>query len=372
MRRFWERLFPQLAPQERERRLRLFRATAVVQLATAVLVIGLTVFDVFEVPAYIPLLVGFCALVFVLSVVGYVLAQRGIFHQGVLLLVLAMVIFPNFFIAFYGTRISVSYLFLWPIMMAAVLLEPPLLWVTTGLASVCYGALSLLEMYQIWPLPLVHPELFEAWHRIEDPWIRESFLADAAIVILGYIVVAWFASIAARSLRRAVERTREQNVELEGYRIELEQRVAARTEQLQRTLQQLEASIETVREVGSPVLPIMERTLLVPLIGALDSARIQQVIDNVLQGVSVHRARVVIIDITSVAVMDTAVVNALLQMAQGVRMLGATPVLVGIRAEVAQAMVDLGVSLRRLVTRAGLQEGLEYAQQVLGGSKAVL
>jgi rsbT co-antagonist protein RsbR len=63
---------------------------------------------------------------------------------------------------------------------------------------------------------------------------------------------------------------------------------------------------------------------------------------------------------------DTAVASALLQMARGVRLLGATPVLVGIRGEVAQTMVALGVDLRRIVTRAGLQEGLEYAREVLG------
>lgn len=365
-----ERFFPRLDPAERQRRLRLFRAFAVVQLVTAVLVVALTAYDVREALAYVPLLVGSCALVLVLGVVGYLLAHRGIFHLGVLLLVLAMVVFPNFFIAFYGTRSSVSYLFLWPIMMAAVLLEPPLLWLTTGLASACYTGLSLIELYQVWPLPFVHPELFAAWHRIEDSWIFESFLADAATVIVGYIVVAWFAAVASRSLRQAVARMHEQNRELDGYRTELEQRVAARTEQLQQTLQQLEASLETIREVGSPVLPIMERVLLVPLVGALDSARIQVIMDSVLQGVHKHRSRVVIVDITSVVVMDTAVVNSLLRMAQGLRLLGATPVLVGIRAEVAQTMVELGVDLQRIATRAGLQEGLEYAQEVLSESTA--
>jgi anti-anti-sigma regulatory factor len=366
MGRFREWFFPQLAPQERERRLRLFRATAIVQLVTAVLVVALTVFDVLEAPEYMPMLIGFCALVFVLGVVGYILALRGVFHLGVSLLVLAMLVFPNFFLAFYGTRISVSYLFLWAIMMAAVLLETPMLWLTTGVAIACYGGLSLLELYQVWPLPLVHPELFAAWHQIEDPWIFESFLADMAIVLFGYIVVTWFASIASRSLRRAVERTREQNVELEGYRTELEQRVAARTDQLNQTLRQLEASLETVREVGSPVLPIMEQVLLVPLIGALDSERMAQALDQVLAGVSAHHSRVVIVDITGVPMVDTAVASALLQMARGVRLLGATPVLVGIRGEVAQTMVALGVDLRRIVTRAGLQEGLEYAREVLG------
>jgi rsbT co-antagonist protein RsbR len=139
---------------------------------------------------------------------------------------------------------------------------------------------------------------------------------------------------------------------------------------LDQALQRLQASLETIRQVGSPVLPIMERVLLVPLIGALDSARMSQALDQVLAGVSAQRARVVIVDITGVSVVDTAVAQALFQMARGVRLLGAMPVLVGIRAEVAQAMVDLGADLRRIATRAGLQEGLEYAQEVLGSSAA--
>ncbi|MGC8874452.1 MAG: STAS domain-containing protein, partial [Chloroflexia bacterium] len=79
-----------------------------------------------------------------------------------------------------------------------------------------------------------------------------------------------------------------------------------------------------------------------------------------------HRARAVLLDITGVPTVDTAVANALVRLAQGVRLLGAVPVLVGVRAEVAQTIVDLGVDLQGIVTRANLQEGLEYALHTQG------
>ncbi|MBN1485100.1 MAG: STAS domain-containing protein, partial [Chloroflexia bacterium] len=74
-----------------------------------------------------------------------------------------------------------------------------------------------------------------------------------------------------------------------------------------------------------------------------------------------ERARAVIVDVTGVPVVDTMVAKALVQMAQGVRLLGALPILVGIRAEIAETIVDLGVDLQGIVIQAGLQQGLLYA-----------
>jgi rsbT co-antagonist protein RsbR len=83
-----------------------------------------------------------------------------------------------------------------------------------------------------------------------------------------------------------------------------------------------------------------------------------------LEGVSQHRARVAIVDITGVAAVDTTVASGLLKAAQGIRLLGATPVLTGIRAEVAQTLVVLGLDLGSVVTKGTLQEGLAYALNV--------
>jgi len=116
-----------------------------------------------------------------------------------------------------------------------------------------------------------------------------------------------------------------------------------------------------VGELGSPVIPLAEGIIAMPLIGIIDSERAQQLRMALLDGVAAHRARVAIIDITGVPLVDTMVAGTLLQAAKGIRLLGAEPVLTGIRAEVAQTIVSLGLDLTGVVTRATLQEGLTYA-----------
>ncbi len=132
-------------------------------------------------------------------------------------------------------------------------------------------------------------------------------------------------------------------------------------ENLRQTMEKQAQLLETIRELGTPVVPLLEGIILLPLVGQIDSVRAQQIVETLLVEVQEHRARIAILDITGVPVVDTMVAQALLQTAQAVRLLGAEPVLVGIMPEVAQTMVSLGIDLSRLVTRSDLQSGLEYA-----------
>ena len=116
-------------------------------------------------------------------------------------------------------------------------------------------------------------------------------------------------------------------------------------------------------ERGTPLIPISDEILVLPLIGALDTERGQQLMDVLLHGVSQSGARVAIIDITGVRIMDTQAASALTSAAQALRLLGVEPVLTGIRAEVAQTLVSLGVSLTGIVTRSTLQSGIAYANR---------
>ena len=100
-----------------------------------------------------------------------------------------------------------------------------------------------------------------------------------------------------------------------------------------------------------------------PLIGSIDSRRAQQVLDTLLHGITERHARIAILDITGVPLVDTQVANALVAAAQAVRLLGAQVILTGIRPEVAQTLVGLGIDLAGLVTRATLQDGIAYAMQ---------
>jgi anti-anti-sigma regulatory factor/GAF domain-containing protein len=119
--------------------------------------------------------------------------------------------------------------------------------------------------------------------------------------------------------------------------------------------------LETLRELSSPVIPIFEGIIVLPLIGNIDTQRASQVLEGLLAGIERYRAQVVLMDVTGVPVVDTSVANHLLKAAQATRLLGAEAVLVGVRPEVAQTMVQLGVDHTGLTTRADLQSGVEYA-----------
>ena len=116
-----------------------------------------------------------------------------------------------------------------------------------------------------------------------------------------------------------------------------------------------------IQELSTPIIPVSDSVLVVPLIGAIDSLRAAQITEALLEAVSRQQTQVLIIDITGVAVVDTSVVHYLLQTARAARLLGTTVLLVGIGPEVAQTIVQLGVDLSSIVTRSTLQAGLEYA-----------
>ncbi|MDI1447344.1 PAS domain-containing protein [Polyangium sp. 6x1] len=116
-------------------------------------------------------------------------------------------------------------------------------------------------------------------------------------------------------------------------------------------------------QFSTPLVPITDDVLVMPLVGSLDTRRAAQVIETLLDGVGKTQARVAILDITGVAVVDTQVADALLRAAKAVSLLGAQVVITGIRSEVAQTLVQLGANMGDVVTRATLQAGVAYAMR---------
>jgi len=123
------------------------------------------------------------------------------------------------------------------------------------------------------------------------------------------------------------------------------------------------AQRSTIRELSTPIIPIDARTLIVPLIGAIDSARATQMTHAILEAIGERHADDVIIDITGIAVIDTGVANHLVQTAQAASLLGAHITLAGMSPEVAQTIVQLGVRLGQLTTCSNLQTALELARR---------
>jgi len=127
----------------------------------------------------------------------------------------------------------------------------------------------------------------------------------------------------------------------------------------------IEAQSALLDELSVPVIEVWESILLLPLIGIVESRRAARVLESLLDAVGRMGAEILIIDITGVPVVDTAVAAYLLRAVQATQLLGCRTLLVGISPEIAQTLVGLGVDFSRITTRATLQNGLEYALKFL-------
>ncbi|KMY45995.1 RsbR protein [Bacillus sp. FJAT-27916] len=119
-----------------------------------------------------------------------------------------------------------------------------------------------------------------------------------------------------------------------------------------------------LQELSAPLIPVFEGITVMPLIGTIDTERAKQIMENLLSGAVRHRSEVVLIDITGVPVVDTMVAHHIIQAAEAVRLVGAKCMLVGIRPEIAQTIVNLGINLDEIITKNTLKKGVEAALQI--------
>lgn len=134
--------------------------------------------------------------------------------------------------------------------------------------------------------------------------------------------------------------------------------LAAERTQVQASYERERILAATVRDLGCPMLPLRDGLLLVPLLGAIDSRRAQQIAETVLAEVSRQQATAAIFDISGVPIVDTQVAAALLQTAAAVRLLGARTALVGVRPEIAQSIIGMGVDLSSVTPYPSLAAAL--------------
>lgn len=132
-------------------------------------------------------------------------------------------------------------------------------------------------------------------------------------------------------------------------------------------LGRLEAALMQLREalqaMSTPIIPITERIVVIPLIGQMDADRASQVMRVALDGVQKSQVQVVILDVTGLQRMDATVASALVETARALRLLGAQTILTGIQPAVAQTLVGLGLDLTGMVTRGTLQGAIAYAMR---------
>jgi len=185
-----------------------------------------------------------------------------------------------------------------------------------------------------------------------------------AIVLLSTVLLWVTINLLERNLRDA-ERQRQSAEAAEA-------RSTASAASLQQTLSNLEQRTfeitqlyETVNNLEIPVIPLMDGVIVAPLVGHLDSQRMERLADRVLETIHQQRVTLILIDITGVPVFDTAVAQRLASLTKSVQLIGANVILTGIRVETALTITSLGITFDSIQTFGRLQQGIE---RVLAGS----
>jgi anti-anti-sigma regulatory factor/putative methionine-R-sulfoxide reductase with GAF domain len=155
---------------------------------------------------------------------------------------------------------------------------------------------------------------------------------------------------------------------------EVEQEIAERTAELEQEVQErerlqqeiIEAQRNAILELSVPIIPVMDRIIVLPLIGNIDAQRARDITRTLLAGISEHRAKVVILDVTGMPMIDTESAVYLNKTIQAARLKGARTIITGITDAVAETLVDLGIDWRKVMTLRDLQTGLLMALRDLG------
>ncbi|AUX40076.1 hypothetical protein SOCE26_014720 [Sorangium cellulosum] len=166
--------------------------------------------------------------------------------------------------------------------------------------------------------------------------------------------------------RELVRRTEELRLANDRLKLELAERERAEAARAELQERIIAAQEERLLELSTPLIPITERIVIMPLIGNMDVVRMARATETALKGVSERGATFVILDITGARGLDAEAAQMLVRAGDGLRLLGAQTVITGIRPEVARALVELDISLGTIVTAGALQEGIAYAVRAQG------
>lgn len=137
-------------------------------------------------------------------------------------------------------------------------------------------------------------------------------------------------------------------------------------EQAEQAVQVREALHQSLQEMSTPVIPIWDGILLLPLVGIVDSMRTADVMNKSLNMIAETRAEIFVLDISGVASVDTGVANQLTKITRATQFMGCEAIISGVSPAIARTMVELGVSTTEMRTTATLRNALEYALRKIG------
>lgn len=287
--------------------------------------------------------------------------RRGKFTQSILIYALGAIAIMTTTLVMTGivSNPSLMMLFMVPTVFTGLLRGRASLVLVISVSSVVLFTVLALEIYAPGYVPIVPPV------GSITPSIITSYIST--ILLVG-VCLDHFGG----TLRQALTEARGREHELQQLHAGLEQTVADRTADLTaalRTVEQREARLSqmieemhakdtALRQMSAPVLPVLPGVLVAPLVGMLDRARAEHFTTNVLTGVERGGIDYVLMDVTGVLHIDSDVAQTLMNTAAAVRLLGARVALVGVRPEVAQTLVGLGIDLRSLTPYLNLQEAI--------------
>lgn len=248
-----------------------------------------------------------------------------------------------------------------PLLIAGLSVRPWQIWVV--LACIIVGLFATIQMLPNNPLN----------------GLEAATTVYGSVLLFGLVALMSFLGAKSTSSALSIAQDARQQAEtaaqtLSRVNVDLEATVAERTASLQTALHDVQARSDAqarlldevqqqrilLRELSVPVIPISATTLIMPLVGALDSTRLQQIQEQALRALEHTSTRYLVLDITGVPLVDSQVAQGLLSVVQAARLLGAQVLLVGIRPEVAQAIVGLGLDLRDIYTTSDLQSALSH------------
>ncbi|MBA3469271.1 MAG: STAS domain-containing protein [Herpetosiphonaceae bacterium] len=260
---------------------------------------------------------------------------------------------------------SVWVLFQMPPLVATIVLNTPRATIiVSAITAVIMTTVIGLELGGVIPVELVVP--------------RPSLIVNFGNQLLTLAVVAITVRLLVNRAQRAFSAIQAAQQQLAAS-LDHERKLAAEQERINQQLVQSLATLQTrdaqlqaeqaqqsrlrslLSELSTPVIPILDGVVVMPLIGELDQARATELTGTLLNGITAHRAHIVILDVTGLPTIDSLLGKALIQAADAARLLGATPIMAGIRPDVAQTLTSLGISFTELVTVSNLQTGVQYA-----------
>jgi rsbT co-antagonist protein RsbR len=293
----------------------------------------------------------------------YAITRRGWIRLGSVALLVIYLDIVIFYILREGFGSANAVLLVVAIIASGLALGANAGFVVATAAIVVYALAAALQI-QGWSIPdLIPPSL-------------EEILVFAIFAYLAAGLVAVFGRGTYRSMRNYARALRQQWTAFQAAdrdRKMLLQSLQERTSEQRQLAAQLQASTDqrdvlrsTLRQAATPVIPVLDQVVLVPMVGDLQAQQLDDLLRHVLGEIERHRARLTIFDLTDVPNLEDAAADGLIHLVKGTNLLGVECILVGIRPAVARTILDLGLDLSALTGKRNLQSAIEYALERTG------